>query len=211
MASAHDVRRRPRLLAASLVLVAPDWVRWELTGRHASAGPALRTSAILAANALLTWLRPAVKLRVVRVLARSVINPPVRLLVGLGLLPLGFALLETTGRHSGRPRRTPVGDGLVGDTFWIVAEHGHQANYVRNIKADPHVRVKIRTGLRPRWREGVATVVPFDDPHARQRSLGRWHPLRALNAAVVRVMGTELLTIRIDLAAPEPASQSASG
>ena len=38
-----------------------------------------------------------------------------------------------------------------------------------------------------------------DDPYARQRSLSRWHPLRALNAAVVRVMGTDLLTVRVDL------------
>jgi len=35
---------------------------------------------------------------------------------------------------------------------------------------------------------------------ARQRALSRWHPLRALNAAVVRVMATDLLTVRVDLA-----------
>jgi hypothetical protein len=38
-----------------------------------------------------------------------------------------------------------------------------------------------------------------DDPYARQRFLSRWHPLRALNVAVVRLMGSDLLTIRIDL------------
>jgi hypothetical protein len=38
-----------------------------------------------------------------------------------------------------------------------------------------------------------------DDPYARQRFLSRRHPLRALNAAVVRLMGSDLLTIRIDL------------
>lgn len=162
-------------------------------------GPLERTAGILAANAALTWLSPASKRRITTALARYVINPPVRLLVGWGLLPLGFALLDTTGRRSGRPRRTPVGDGLVGDTFWIVAEHGYHANYVRNLVADPHVRVKVRRGLRPVWREGVAVVVPDDDPHARQRQLSRRHPLRALNAAVVRVMGSELLSIRIDL------------
>ena len=96
-------------------------------------------------------------------------------------------------------RRTPVGNGLAGDTFWIVAEQGHHAGYVRNIKRDPHVRVKVRSGLLPVWRDGVAHVVEGDDPYARQRLLSRWHPLRALNAAVVRVMGTELLTVRVDL------------
>ncbi|MBV8159629.1 MAG: nitroreductase family deazaflavin-dependent oxidoreductase [Acidimicrobiia bacterium] len=170
-----------------------------LAGHHGSLGPALRTSAILAVAAVLTRFSPALKLRVVRPVARYVINPPIRILVGLGLLPLGYALLETTGRRSGRPRRIPVGNGLVGDTFWIVAEHGYAANYVRNLMRDPHVRVKVRRGVRPTWREGVAVVLADDDPHARQWLLGRRHPLRALNAAVVRVMGTELLTVRIDL------------
>jgi hypothetical protein len=60
------------------------------------------------------------------------------------------------------------------------------------------------------WREGVAHILEADDPHARQRQLGRWHPLRALNAAFVRVMGSELLTIRIDLNPhrPPPAKPS---
>jgi len=85
---------------------------------------------------------------------------------------------------------TPVGNGLDGDTFWIVAEHGRSAGYVRNIEADPHVRVKIGAG----WRDGVAHPMPDDDPRARQRAIG----LR-FNAAVVRAMGTELLTVRVDL------------
>jgi hypothetical protein len=46
----------------------------------------------------------------------------------LGVVPPGYALLETVGRGSGLPRQTPVGDGLIGDTFWIVAEHGLSAS-----------------------------------------------------------------------------------
>jgi hypothetical protein len=43
-------------------------------------------------------------------------------------------------------------------------------------------------------------VLVDDDPWARQRWLIGWrHPLRALNACVVRVLGTRLLTVRIDL------------
>lgn len=198
------MRRRPRLLAAALVLAAPDWLRWELNGRQGGLRPVVRTSLILAFLAALTWISPSMKLRLVRPLARYVLNPPVRVLVGMGVLPLGYALLETTGRRSGRRRVTPVGNGLIGDTFWLVAEHGYDANYVRNLIADPHVRVKVRDGLKPTWRDGIASVVPDDDPHARQRALSRWHPLRALNAVVVRVVGTELLTIRIDLTEPAP-------
>jgi deazaflavin-dependent oxidoreductase (nitroreductase family) len=100
-----------------------------------------------------------------------------------------YAILETIGRRSGELRQTPVGDGLRGDTFWLVAEHGRRAGYVRNIEANPRVRV-FTNG---RWRPGTAHLLPDDDPRARQRSLGR------LNAIAVRAMGTDLLTIRIDL------------
>lgn len=191
--------RRPRLLVASVVVGAPGWLSWVLQGRHGSIGSPVVTTLILAAGAALTWLHPALKGRAVRLVQKHVLNPPIRLLLLLGVLPVGYALVETTGRTSGKPRRTPVGNGLVGDTFWIVAEHGYSANYVRNLQADPRVRVLVRDGWRPVWRGGLAYVVEADDPHARQRDLSRWHPLRALNAAFVRVMASELLTVRIDL------------
>jgi deazaflavin-dependent oxidoreductase (nitroreductase family) len=136
---------------------------------------------------------------VVAPVQRYLINPPVRLLLRLGLMPLGYALLETRGRISGLPRTTPVGNGLEGDTFWVIAEHGLQAGYVRNIQRCPQVRLKLRRGWRFAWVTGTARLLPDDDPYARQRRLSRWHPLRALNLAVVRIMGTNLLTIRIDL------------
>jgi deazaflavin-dependent oxidoreductase (nitroreductase family) len=136
-----------------------------------------------------------VKRDLVRALQVRVLNPPIKALLARGIAPPGVALLETTGRRSGLKRRTPVGDGLDGSTFWIVAEHGRAAGYVRNLEADPRVRVKVRG----RWRTGTAHVLDDDDPRARQRALARGRPLRALNAASVRAMGTELLTIRIDL------------
>ena len=117
------------------------------------------------------------------------LNPLVRRAVERGWAPPGYAILETTGRRSGRPRRTPVGDGGRGDAFWIVAEHGRRAGYVRNMEADPRVRV-FTAG---RWRTGTARLLPDDDPRARQRDLPR------LNALMVRAVGTDLLTIRIDL------------
>jgi len=133
-----------------------------------------------------------VKRRVVRLLQKYVINPPLKAAFTLGLAPPSYALIETIGRKSGNRWRNPVGNGLDGDgaTFWIVAEHGHQAGYVRNIAADPHVRVKIGR----HWRAGVAVILDEDDPRARLRAIGK-----RVNAAVVRAMGTNLLTIRVDL------------
>jgi deazaflavin-dependent oxidoreductase (nitroreductase family) len=107
---------------------------------------------------------------------------------GIGLR--AFALLETTGRRSGQPRQTPVGNGLRHDTFWLIAAHGTQADYVRNIQANPRVRVRIGS----RWRTGTAVLLPDDDTDARSRTLPY-----AWDAAIGRMMATTPLTIRIDL------------
>jgi deazaflavin-dependent oxidoreductase (nitroreductase family) len=107
----------------------------------------------------------------------------------------GQAVIETVGRHSGLPRRTPVGGRLEGSTFWLVSEFGRQSNYVRNIAANPRVRVQ----LNGRWYAGTATVLDHDDPRARLKRL----PL--FNSLVVRAVGTALLTLRIDLDDPHNA------
>lgn len=131
----------------------------------------------------------------VRFAQRRLMNPVVRGVLDRGARIPGYALLETTGRSSGLPRRIPVGDGLDGDVFWIVAEHGRRADYVRNIEADRRVRVLVRG----RWRSGTAVPLPDDDPRERQRILGRHRPGRRLNDLAVRSLGTDLLTVRVDL------------
>lgn len=130
------------------------------------------------------------KRRRVRAVQRYLLNPPVKLAVRLGLVP-GCVLIETTGRRSGRRRRTAVGMHIEGSTGWVVAEHGRQAGYVRNIEAHPEVRVCVRR----RWRAATAHVVPDDDPRARLASFGR-----PSHAAAVRRFGTDLLSLRFDLA-----------
>jgi deazaflavin-dependent oxidoreductase (nitroreductase family) len=119
-----------------------------------------------------------------------VVNPVVRRLAERGLVGGAVALLETTGRRSGQPRVTPVGNGLRRDSFWIVTEHGWSSAYVKNIQADPRVRVKVGR----RWLSGTAVILPDDDPYERMRWLGR-----GLNDATVRLVGTEHLVIRIQL------------
>ena len=37
----------------------------------------------------------------------------------------------------------PVGNGLRDGVFWIVTEHAYHADYVRNILAEPRVRVRV--------------------------------------------------------------------
>jgi deazaflavin-dependent oxidoreductase (nitroreductase family) len=120
-------------------------------------------------------------------------NRLTRLMLRKGLAPAAFALLETTGRRTGLPRHTPVGNGRVGDTFWLIAAHGTQADWVRNVVAHPAVRVKIGRS----WLTGTAVVLPDDDATARSRTLPhQW------DKALGRMMSSSPLTIRIDLDPP---------
>jgi|SRR3954452_2219625 deazaflavin-dependent oxidoreductase (nitroreductase family) len=113
-------------------------------------------------------------------------NRLMRFALHKGIAPTAFALLETTGRRSGQLRYTPVGNGLIGDTFWLVAAHGTQADYVRNLQSHPKVRVKIGR----RWRSGTALLLADDDPVARSRTLPyQW------DAAIGRHMASAALTI----------------
>ncbi len=139
-------------------------------------------------------LRRLDKRRIATALSRYLVNPPVRALFRLGSRAPGTAILETIGRRSGKRRRTPVTDGLDGSVFWIVAEHGHRAAFVRNIESHPQVRVKVGR----RWRSGSAQPLD-DDPRARLRQVARTRRRSTVNAWVVRAMGTDLVTPRVDL------------
>jgi deazaflavin-dependent oxidoreductase (nitroreductase family) len=141
--------------------------------------------------------RSALKYRVIQPVEKFLVNPPVKLAWRLGFGPPGDALLETIGRRTGRTRRTPICDGQEGDTFWLVVQHGRRTDYVRNIEANP--RVRVRTGSRAAWRTGMAYVLEDDDANDRVRKLGQGGPWRQLCQGASKAMGTNLLTVRIDL------------
>jgi deazaflavin-dependent oxidoreductase (nitroreductase family) len=121
------------------------------------------------------------KRRIVHTVQQLVVNPVGR--------RLPFPMLETIGRKSGQPRRTAIGGRVIGNQFWMVSEHGAHSHYVLNIKANPAVRLRIHG----RWRTGNAHVLPEDDARERLRSLP------GFNSALVRLAGSDLLTVRIDL------------
>lgn len=143
--------------------------------------------------------RPETARSLLRSLQRHVINPIVKLAWGARLPIPGDALLETTGRRTGRLRYTPVCDGLDGDAFWLVSQYGRQADWVRNLEADPRVRVKVRGGPRAHWRSGTAQVLDSDDPQERVRILARNGLARRLCVCTSTAVQTSPLTIRIDL------------
>ena len=121
------------------------------------------------------------KRRIVHTFQRLVLNPVGR------QMPL--TMLETTGRKSGQPRRTAIGGRVIGNQFWMVSEHGEHSHYVRNIQANPVVRLRIHG----QWRTGTAHLLPEDDAQERLQSLP------GINSALVRLAGSDLLTIRVDL------------
>lgn len=124
----------------------------------------------------------SVRDRLINRLQKRVANPLMRTVPTM-------TLLETTGRTTGQPRRTPVGGRRVGNQFWMVSEFGDRSQYVRNIQADARVRVR----LRGRWYAGTAHLLREDDARTRLRTLPR------LNSAAVTALGSNLLTIRVDL------------
>lgn len=129
---------------------------------------------------------PGKRQRVTSWCHRHVVNPIMRPLTRF--VP-GQVIIETTGRRSGLPRRTPVGGRIIDGSFWLVSDHGLRSHYVRNIAADPRVRLLIGG----RWHAGTAHLLPGDDPRARLRRLP-W-----FNSLMVRLLGTDLLTVRVDL------------
>jgi deazaflavin-dependent oxidoreductase (nitroreductase family) len=49
--------------------------------------------------------------------------------------------LTTTGRRSGQPREIEIWFTAHEGRYYLIAEHGERADWVRNLRADPRVRV----------------------------------------------------------------------
>ncbi|MGH3425531.1 MAG: nitroreductase/quinone reductase family protein [Nocardioidaceae bacterium] len=136
------------------------------------------------------------KRRLIRPVEKYFVNPQMRFALRHRIAPGAFALLETVGRRTGRPRQVPVGNGIDGDVFWLVAEHGRRSDYVRNLLADPRVRVLVRGS----WRTGTAAALPDDDGLLRRREVDRAHGLGGrIDGVIFRLTATDPLTVRIDL------------
>lgn len=135
------------------------------------------------------------KLRREILLGRYVANPLMRGLFRVGLTPPFHTLIETKGRKTGLVRRVPVGYSLQGDTVWVVAQHGRRAGWVRNLEADPRVRLLHKGD----WLEGRATIEDGDDPHARIRTFAGPKLAQRLLSASYAALETRPVSVRISL------------
>ena len=121
------------------------------------------------------------KRQAVRPLQKYVLNPPVKAVLALDVVPATERSRDVRP-HVGQARCNPVANGLDydGRTFWIVAEQGRHVGYVKNLLADPHVRVKV--GLRggPGGPRSCPTTTPRPDYMSATRPTrqwcGRWGP-----------------------------------
>ena len=76
---------------------------------------------------------------------------------GFGLRRM-VLLLTTTGRKSDLPRKTPLQFEEVDGDYYIASARGQEADWFKNILANPKVHVQIRD------REFDATAEPVTDP-----------------------------------------------
>jgi deazaflavin-dependent oxidoreductase (nitroreductase family) len=62
------------------------------------------------------------------------------------LPPRGFGVLTTVGRKTGRKRRRCVRAIRSGDAVYLVSIGGGRAAWLKNIRANPRVRLRVRGG-----------------------------------------------------------------
>ncbi len=67
--------------------------------------------------------------------------------------------LQTTGRTSGRPRTIEIWFATDGERIYLLAGGRDRAHWVRNLRADPRVRVRIGG----RTLEGQARVIEGEE------------------------------------------------
>ena len=127
---------------------------------------------------------------------RSIARAPIVLYrMGLGgLLGRRFVLLEHRGRHSGLIRQVVLETlSIAPDMIHVVSGYGWSAQWLRNVRADPRVRVTCGSA-RPRGAR--ALILQPDEAVTVLEDYRRRHPLAA------RVLGPALGLPR--LAADDP-------
>jgi deazaflavin-dependent oxidoreductase (nitroreductase family) len=54
-----------------------------------------------------------------------------------------FLYLTTTGRRSGQPREIEIWFTRHERRYYLIAEHGDKANWVKNLRANPQVHIRV--------------------------------------------------------------------
>ncbi|HEX8581272.1 MAG TPA: nitroreductase family deazaflavin-dependent oxidoreductase [Acidimicrobiales bacterium] len=78
-----------------------------------------------------------------------------------------FCYLTTTGRVTGRQHTIEIWFAVVDGRAWLLSGGGDRADWVRNLRADPRVRLRVGD----EEVAATATVVDGDDDDGRARRL----------------------------------------
>ena len=93
--------------------------------------------------------------------------------------PTGLILLETTGRRSGRPHRTPVLAMIMDDHVIVRTFRGERSDWFKNLRAKPEVSYWAGNA----WKRAQATVnTPGEEYETKYLP-----PFAALGVAATRV------------------------
>jgi deazaflavin-dependent oxidoreductase (nitroreductase family) len=84
----------------------------------------------------------------------------------MALADEAYAYVTTTGRKSGLPREIEIWFALHGESIYLLSGTGHGAHWVRNLRQDPRIAVRIAD----RSFTGRARFVadPLEDARARE-------------------------------------------
>ncbi len=88
-----------------------------------------------------------------------------------------YLYLTTTGRRSGLPREIEIWFTRRGERYYLVAEHGEEAGWVKNLRARPAVRVRVSDVELPAQARVVDAVVEPElaaDVRARSEAKYGW-------------------------------------
>jgi deazaflavin-dependent oxidoreductase (nitroreductase family) len=88
---------------------------------------------------------------------------------------LDFCYLTTRGRVTGRPHEIEIWFALDDRTLYLLSGGGHRSDWVRNLRVDPSVTVRIGAVSRPA-RARVLTLGTDEDRRARQLVFAKYQP-----------------------------------
>ncbi|MDR7423553.1 MAG: nitroreductase family deazaflavin-dependent oxidoreductase [Armatimonadota bacterium] len=77
-----------------------------------------------------------------------------------------FLYLTTTGRRTGRPRQIEIWFVGTGGRYYVLAERGRRAGWVRNILQEPRVTVRIGSREAPEVAARARVLDPVADADA---------------------------------------------
>jgi deazaflavin-dependent oxidoreductase (nitroreductase family) len=112
-----------------------------------------------------------------------------------------YCYLTTTGRVSGEPREIEIWFGLEGSTLYMLSGGRERSDWVKNLRRDPAVRVRIAD----RTFDGRARIVTDaeEDVRARRLLLDKYAPRYGGDLSS---WGQEALPVAVDLGVSRPAT-----